>query len=555
MELQGEELLLTSSDEFKLKAVRDVLEGRLVKRNVPLKALTFETIEQALGGTVRQKVTLQKGIPTEKAREIVKVIKGTKLKVQAAIQGDQLRVTRQEQGRPAGRDAGAEGHGPGHRHAVHELQVARGRGEPSRAGRAFSGLKDIVRLVEDDLGRVEEIFQHAGALRRARCVGEIGRYVQEGGGKRVRPALLLLACRLCGYRGERAVTLASTVEFIHTASLLHDDIIDEATTRRGRRSVNSRWGNDITVLLGDFLYTKSMAMALSQDNLRILRLLSDVTLRLIEGEILEIERNGNLARDARTSTSTRSGARRPTSSPPARASARSWATWARSARRALASYGLNLGLCFQMVDDLLDFTAEEKTLGKPVANDLREGKVTLPMIFLLRRGGTAAAEKVKAVLEDRALLARDARRARAPGARVRRARRGARAWPSATPTRRARDLLAFEPLALPGGPRGAARLHPRPRPLSPGGPPPMTTREKAEKRIARLREEIRRHEHLYYVLDRARDLRPGVRRARARAARARGRVPRPRHPRQPHPARGRDGPRRSSRPSPTACRC
>ena len=125
-----------------------------------------------------------------------------------------------------------------------------------------------------------------------RLVGEIGRYIQEGGGKRVRPALLLLASRLCGYRGERAVTLASTVEFIHTASLLHDDIIDEATTRRGRRSVNSRWGNDITVLLGDFLYTKSMAMALSQDNLRILRLLSDVTLRLIEGEILEIERNG-----------------------------------------------------------------------------------------------------------------------------------------------------------------------------------------------------------------------------------------------------------------------
>ena len=150
-----------------------------------------------------------------------------------------------------------------------------------------------MRLVEDDLARVEEVFR-AQVRSDVRLVGEIGRYIQEGGGKRVRPALLLLASRLCGYRGERAVTLASTVEFIHTASLLHDDIIDEATTRRGRRSVNSRWGNDITVLLGDFLYTKSMAMALSQDNLRILRLLSDVTLRLIEGEILEIERNGDL---------------------------------------------------------------------------------------------------------------------------------------------------------------------------------------------------------------------------------------------------------------------
>ena len=149
-------------------------------------------------------------------------------------------------------------------------------------GRGVLGLKEIVQLVEDDLERVESVF--AEQIRSdVRLVGEIGRYIQEGGGKRVRPALLLLASRIAGYRGDRAVLLASTVEFIHTASLLHDDIIDEATVRRGRRSVNSRWGNDITVLLGDFLYTKSMAMALSQDNLRILRLLSDVTLGLIEG--------------------------------------------------------------------------------------------------------------------------------------------------------------------------------------------------------------------------------------------------------------------------------
>jgi octaprenyl-diphosphate synthase len=231
-------------------------------------------------------------------------------------------------------------------------------------------------------------------------VGEIGRYVQEGGGKRVRPALLLLASRLCAYRGERAVTLASTVEFIHTASLLHDDIIDEATTRRGRRSVNSRWGNDITVLLGDFLYTKAMAMALSQDNLRILRLLSDVTLRLIEGEILEIERNGNMEVTVEDHLDT---IRRKTADLFA-ACTRIGAILGEvgdERERALADYGLNLGLCFQMVDDLLDFTAEEKTLGKPVANDLREGKVTLPMIFLLQRAGAAGAGKVRAVLEDR----------------------------------------------------------------------------------------------------------------------------------------------------------
>ena len=158
---------------------------------------------------------------------------------------------------------------------------------------SVAGLKEIVALVEDDLAKVEELFEEQ-VRSDVGLLAEMGRYIQQGGGKRIRPALLLLGSRLCGYRGDRAILLASVVEFIHTATLLHDDIIDEATVRRGRRSVNSRWGNDITVLLGDFLYTKSMAMALSQDNLPILRLLSDVTLRMIEGEILEIERNGNL---------------------------------------------------------------------------------------------------------------------------------------------------------------------------------------------------------------------------------------------------------------------
>ncbi len=304
------------------------------------------------------------------------------------------------------------------------------------------GLKDIVRLIEDDLARVEDVFVEQ-MRSDVRMVSEIGRYVQEGGGKRVRPALLLLASRLCGYRGERAITLASTVEFIHTASLLHDDIIDEATTRRGRRSVNSRWGNDVTVLAGDFFYTKSMAMALSQDNLRILRLLSDVTLRLIEGEILEIERNGNMRATPEDHVEI---IRRKTADLFA-ACTRIGAILGgvgEAQERSLGSFGRNLGTCFQMVDDLLDFTAEEKTLGKPVASDLREGKVTLPMIFLLRRGGEAAREKVKAVLEDRgfARVTREelVRLARECGALD---EAGELAERYAEQARR--DLLAFEP--------------------------------------------------------------------------------------------------------------
>jgi octaprenyl-diphosphate synthase len=271
--------------------------------------------------------------------------------------------------------------------------------DPVGGGRQVADLKEIVQLVEDDLVEVENLFEEQ-CRSDVKLVAEIGRYIQEGGGKRIRPALLLLACRLCGHRSPRAILLASVVEFIHSATLLHDDIIDEATLRRGRRSVNSRWGNDITVLLGDFLYTKSMSMALSQDNLKILRLLSDVTLKMIEGEILEIERNGDLdvAPDDHLDIIKRKTAHLFS------ACMRIGAILGEvgpAREEDLTRYGLNLGICFQMIDDLLDFTADEKVLGKPVANDLREGKLTLPAIFLLRKAGRAGEDKIRAVVADR----------------------------------------------------------------------------------------------------------------------------------------------------------
>jgi octaprenyl-diphosphate synthase len=272
----------------------------------------------------------------------------------------------------------------------------------SSSGRSVAeGLRDIIQLVQDDLVEVEKLFERQIASD-VTLVGEIARYVRDGGGKRIRPALLLLAGRLCGYRGERAVLLAGVVEFIHSATLLHDDIIDEATVRRGRRSVNSRWGNDITVLLGDFLYTKSMSMALSQDNLPILRLLSDVTLRMIEGELLEIEACADI--DA-TPDGHLDVIRRKTADLFA-ACVRIGAMLGEvgeEKERALASYGLNLGICFQMVDDLLDYTADARVLGKPVLNDLREGRVTLPAILLVQRAGAEGRELVRRALEDREL--------------------------------------------------------------------------------------------------------------------------------------------------------
>src|SRR4030095_6956296 len=177
----------------------------------------------------------------------------------------------------------------------------RARGEQeARRGRRLGGrsdlmtsqsvvaLDEILRVVGEDLGQVEEFFEEQ-VRSDIPLVAKVGRYVREGGGKRIRPALVLLSCRACGYRGQRAVLLAAVVEFIHSATLLHDDIVDEAEERRGRRSVNRRWGNALAVLLGDFLYSKSIAMALSQDNLRVLKLLSEVTVGMVEGQLLEIQ--------------------------------------------------------------------------------------------------------------------------------------------------------------------------------------------------------------------------------------------------------------------------
>jgi octaprenyl-diphosphate synthase len=310
-----------------------------------------------------------------------------------------------------------------------------------RAARV-ADLKDVVRLIEEDLARVEALFAEQLQSQIA-LVGEMGRYVRDGGGKRIRPALLLLAARLCGHRSEREVLLGAVVEFIHTATLLHDDIIDEAPLRRGRSTVNSRWGNDATVLLGDLLYAKSMSMALTQENLPVLRLLSDVTVKMTEGELVEIERRNDtrvseedhieLVRRKTAclfSACTQIGGLLAGVDPPH--------------ERALASFGMNLGICFQLVDDLLDFEGDERTLGKPVVNDLREGKLTLPAIYMLRRPEGRGAACVRLILEDsgfeRVTPQELVRLAREEGA-LDDARRKAESYAQAA----RRDLAGFEP--------------------------------------------------------------------------------------------------------------
>ena len=262
-------------------------------------------------------------------------------------------------------------------------------------------LAQIFEPIKDDLDRVEQEFvRHIQS--RVALIPEMGKYIQKSGGKRVRPAVLLMAARLGGCTGDRAVLNASVVEFIHTATLVHDDIIDGADLRRGRLAVHSRWGNDITVLLGDYLYIKSMAMALTQDSLEIVRLLCDVTLRMIEGELYQLTKTGDVDiteeehfEIIRRKTAYLFGGCAQIGGVLGGVS--------KEQEQALREFGFNLGVAFQVVDDLLDYTADETALGKPVGGDLREGKVTLPIIYLLQRGGPDADRLIRTVVADRAV--------------------------------------------------------------------------------------------------------------------------------------------------------
>jgi len=253
--------------------------------------------------------------------------------------------------------------------------------------------------IRDDLRRVESEFA-SHVQSQVDGIPAIGQYIQDGGGKRIRPAVLLMAARMSGYAGDLGVLYASVVEFIHTATLVHDDIIDESELRRGRDAVHTKWGNHITVLFGDFLYLKSMSLALSQDRLEIIRQLCDVTLRIVEGEIDQLTKNGVVELTeaehfeiVRRKTaylfagSAKIGGMLGTASP--------------DELDALWDYGLNIGMAFQIVDDLLDFTGEEEALGKPIGGDLQEGKMTLPVIHLLARGEPRADALIRRVVSAR----------------------------------------------------------------------------------------------------------------------------------------------------------
>lgn len=244
--------------------------------------------------------------------------------------------------------------------------------------------KQIYKLVEKDLTLVEAELarQSASNVSLINCIGQ---YVAVSGGKRVRPTLLILAARMCGYEGPVCHRLGAVVELIHSATLVHDDILDDAKVRRGRPSVNARWGNEITVLMGDWLYMTSFNIALGERQFKILDILIDVTRKMVEGELMQLSMNGKL--DV-TEEQHLDITMRKTAYLFSACAEMGGILGSVGAERqdSLRRYGLNLGIAFQMVDDLLDFTSTESRLGKPVGIDMRGGKLTLPLIYLMQCG-------------------------------------------------------------------------------------------------------------------------------------------------------------------------
>jgi octaprenyl-diphosphate synthase len=272
--------------------------------------------------------------------------------------------------------------------------------EPSLNSSTTVNTRGIFELLRDDLAAIEQEFGR-DTVSSVSVITEIGEYLREGGGKRLRPALLLMAAKLMAYSGAGAVRLGAVVEIIHTATLVHDDIIDEARTRRGRPSANTRWGNSKCVLAGDWLYMQAFKIAVQERNFRVLDLLTHLTMKMVEGELLQMEKLGRpITMDEHLdliyrktaclfATCTELGG------------VLGGASEAQS--RALSSYGRNVGMAFQIVDDVLDLTASEEVLGKPVASDLREGKATMAIIHSMERCVPAERQLIEKVLRERAL--------------------------------------------------------------------------------------------------------------------------------------------------------
>jgi octaprenyl-diphosphate synthase len=253
------------------------------------------------------------------------------------------------------------------------------RGKPRRPS-----LNSLAALVGDDLKGVNDrIVQHMHSP--VPLIPQLAGHIIAAGGKRLRPMLTLAAARLCGYRGDRHIALAACVEFIHTATLLHDDVVDESDLRRGLATANAVWGNKASVLVGDFLFSRAFQLMVADGSLKVLEILSQASAIIAEGEVLQLATSN----DTETSEQAYLDVIRSKTAALFAAACRIGAVLSNRPRveeEALDSFGLNLGIAFQLIDDVLDYSARQIELGKTIGDDFREGKITLPLILAFRRG-------------------------------------------------------------------------------------------------------------------------------------------------------------------------
>jgi len=269
--------------------------------------------------------------------------------------------------------------------------------ESQRRAKA-TALDALVELVDADLRAVNQTIiarMHSPVA----LIPQLAGHLIAAGGKRLRPLLTLAAAQLCGYRGERQVKLATCVEFIHSATLLHDDVVDDSNLRRGQESANAIWGNQASVLVGDFLFSRAFELMVEDGSLKVLQILSRASSVIAEGEVHQLITSN----DTETSEAQYLEVIQCKTAELFAAASRIGAVVADRPdveEEALRTYGLNLGIAFQLIDDVLDYSARQAELGKTVGDDFREGKITLPVILAFRRGDEAERAFWKRALED-----------------------------------------------------------------------------------------------------------------------------------------------------------
>lgn len=266
-------------------------------------------------------------------------------------------------------------------------------------------MQAVLNIIGDDLKNVEDRFR-TYLESNVPLIRMVGEYVLSSGGKRVRPALHLLAARMCDSNPDKAVTIASVIEFIHTATLLHDDVVDNATLRRGIASANTKWGNETSVLIGDYLFSKSFSLMVECGSMEVLRVIANATTRIAEGEVIQLLSTGNTGLSEkdyidviRSKTAVLMSAACETGGLLGDCDQRK--------RDSLAAFGMELGIAFQLMDDALDYSSSEEAFGKSIGHDLFEGKITLPLIHTLRQCNRTEAALISAAIEKEQLLPDD----------------------------------------------------------------------------------------------------------------------------------------------------